>query len=506
MTSVPRGAKKSKDLLSTGVSPVTRRLDVLIIGAGPSGISAAIKLKEQGVADVLILDRATRIGGTWAMNDYPGLRCDVPSELYSLGYAPNPNWSRTYAPQAEIRQYLEDVAHDFGVAGQIQLHTEVVDARWEEAEHCWVVTTAAKEVYVARVLVAAPGFIGEAAEPSFPGQETFRGAIFHSAKWDYDHDLSGERVAVIGCGASAIQFLPAIQPKVKELISFQRTPAWVLPKPDVAMPKALNRLFARLPGLQTGIREAGLAGLETSLPVFMHERLLRAITHPLGRFNINRSVRDPEMRRKLTPGFTLGCKRPLFSNDWYRALVQPNVEVVFQGLKKITATGVVAEDGSTYAVDTIIFGTGYAVDDPAIYRIIKGAGGQSLAQVWQGSPRAYQGLAVHGFPNLFLMLGPNSHSVQGSVMWTCEQQAVYVARAVRRVLDEGVQRFEVKQAVQEAFNARIDRRLARLPIRPDVCNSYYLDSEGRNRFVWPDFGVVIKQRLHHPDLADYDLA
>lgn len=511
MTSLPRGAlgagkKKLADVMSDGVLPITRRLDVLIIGAGPSGLSAAIKLKEQGVTDTLILDRASRIGGTWAMNDYPGLRCDVPSELYSLGYAPNPNWSRTYAPQAEIRQYLDDIAQDFGVAEHIQLHTEVVDARWMETDACWAVTTAANEVFVAKVLVAAPGFIGEPEESHFPGQKRFKGTIFHSAKWNYDHDLSGERVAVIGCGASAIQFLPAIQPQVKRLISFQRTPAWVLPKPDVAMPKAISRLFARLPQLQSGIREAGLAGLETSLPVFMHEKLLRAITHPLGRFNINRSVSDPVMRKKLTPTFTLGCKRPLFSNDWYKALVQPNVELVFQGLQAITETGVVAADGTEYAVDTILFGTGYAVEDPKIYRILKGAHGQSLADAWQGSPRAYQGLAVHGFPNMFLMLGPNSHSVQGSVMWTCEQQAVYVARAVTRLLDEGFRRFEVKQAVQDDFKARIDKRLARLPIRPDVCHSYYLDSAGRNRFVWPEFGMLIKQRLHHPDLTDYDLA
>lgn len=481
-------------------------VDVLIIGAGPSGISAAIKLKQEGVNDVLILDRALRIGGTWAMNDYPGLRCDVPSELYSLGYAPNPNWSRTYAPQAEIRQYLEQVARDFGVAGQIQLRTEVVAADWQEASQRWQICTAAGDVFSARVLVAAPGFIGEPTEPDFPGQEKFRGTLFHSAKWNYDHDLSGKRVAVIGSGASAIQFLPAIQPLVKQLISFQRTPAWVLPKPDVAMPKAINRLFARLPKLQLGLREAGLAGLETSLPVFMHEPLLRAITHPLGRFNINRSVRDPELRKRLTPRFTLGCKRPLFSNDWYKALVQPNVRLLFQGLKEITATGVVAEDGSHHEVDTIIFGTGYAVEDPIIYRILKGATGRSLADVWQGSPRAYQGLTVRGFPNMFLMLGPNSHSVQGSVMWTCEQQAVYVARTVSRLLSQGIARFEVKQSVQDDFNAHIDERLARLPIRPDVCSSYYLDSAGRNRFVWPEFGVRIKQRLHHPDLDDYELA
>jgi cation diffusion facilitator CzcD-associated flavoprotein CzcO len=481
------------------------QVDALILGAGPSGLSACIKLKEQGITDTLILDRASRIGGTWALNDYPGLRCDVPSELYSLGFAPNPNWSRTYAPQAEIRQYLEDVAHRFGIVNRIRLDTEVTDARWDDAAQRWRITTAAGEHYAAKVFVAAPGFIGEAKMPSFPGQEKFRGTLFHSGKWNHAHDLTGERVAVIGSGASAIQFLPAIQPKVKQLISLQRTPSWVLPKPDFAMPKAVSTLFARAPAVQKLVRETALLGLEPSLPLFLRERALRAATHPIGLFNIRRSISDPEMRAKLTPDHTLGCKRPMFSNEWYAALAKPNVTVVFQGLKRITETGVVAEDGTEFEVDTIIFGTGYAVAEPAIYRVIKGADGRSLSEVWQGRPRAYQGLAIHGFPNMFMMLGPNSHSVQGSVMWTAEQQAVYVAKAVKSVLSAGLQRFEVRRAVQDDFNARIEKRLARMPIRPDICQSYYLDAAGRNQFVWPEFGMVIKRRLHTFEMKDYDV-
>lgn len=483
--------------------PDAKHVEVVIIGAGPSGLSACIKLKQEGIEDSVILDRAERIGGTWALHSYPDLCCDVPSELYSLGYAPNPNWSRTYAGQAEIRQYLENTARQFGIVDQIRLRAEVIDARWHEVARRWVVKTAAGEVYVARVLVAAPGFIGEAAAPQFPGLADFKGTVFHSAKWNHAHDLSGERVAVVGSGASAIQFLPAIQPRVKYLFSFQRTPAWVLPKPDVAMPKAVSRLFARAPLLQRSVRETGLTGLESSLPVFMHERLLRTLTHPLGKYNIRRAIPDPTLCKQLTPNFTLGCKRPLFSNDWYKALAKPNVEVVCQGVKAVTADGVVAQDGQEYAVDTIIFGTGYAVDDPAIYRIIRGSEGESLAQVWQDSPRAYQGVAIHGFPNMFLMLRPNSHSVQGSVMWTCEQQAIYVVRTIRKMRARGVGRFEVKRSVQQAFNDRIDKRLAKLPIRPDVCSSYYLDPTGRNRFVWPDFGAVIRHRLQHPNVDDY---
>lgn len=484
----------------------THCVDVLIIGAGPSGLSTCIKLREEGITNAVILDQGRRIGGTWAVNDYPGLRCDVPSEMYSLGYAPNPNWSRTYAPQAEIQQYLENVAHQFGIAGQIKLNTEVTDARWDVKSSRWLISTAAGEAYSAKVFVSATGYIGEAKMPHFPGQESFKGTVFHSGMWDHEHDLRGERVAVIGSGASAIQFLPAIQPVVKEIVSFQRTPSWVLPKPDFEVPEAVKKLFKRVPQVQKLVRETALLGLEPTLPVFMRERIFRAATHPLGLLNIRRSISDPAMREKLTPDHTLGCKRPMFSNEWYAALAKPNVKVIFQGLKRITETGVVAEDGTEYPVDTIIFGTGYAVAEPAIYRIIKGADGRSLSETWHGEPRAYQGMAIHGFPNMFMMLGPNSHSLVGSVMVTAEQQAMYISRAVRALQDRGVRIFEVKKKVQDEFNARIDKRLARMPIRPDVCKSYYLDEGGRNHFVWPEFGVVIKRKLSHFEFADYTIA
>jgi cation diffusion facilitator CzcD-associated flavoprotein CzcO len=486
-------------------SASAHEVDVLIIGAGPSGLSSCIKLKELGINKTVILDMASRIGGTWALNDYPGLFCDVPSELYSLGYAPNPNWSRTYAPQAEIQKYLEGVAYQFGIVSRIRLNTEVTAARWDNETLRWMITTASGDIFSAKVFVPATGFIGEAKMPAFPGQEKFRGTMFHSGMWNHEHDLSGERVAVIGSGASAIQFLPAIQPKVKELISFQRTPSWVLPKPDFPLPKVVNKLFKRLPGLQKAIRESALIGMEPSLPIFMNEKVLRAATHPLGLFNIHRSIRDPEMRKKLTPDHTLGCKRPMFSNSWYTALAKPNVKVLFQGLSHITENGVVSEDGIEHKVDTIIFGTGYAVAEPTIYRIIKGSDGRSLSETWQGKPRAYMGMAIHGFPNMFMMLGPNSQNTVGSVMWTSEQQSVYISRAVKAMQDANISVSEVKKSVQDNFNIRIDKRLQRMPVRADICKSYYLDTEGRNHIIWPEYGFVIRRKLSHFKTADYDL-
>ncbi|ENX17467.1 hypothetical protein F895_00606 [Acinetobacter sp. CIP 64.2] len=341
-------------------SKPTQAVDVLIIGAGPSGLSTCIKLKQQGINNVVILDLASRIGGTWALNDYPGLFCDVPSEMYSLSFAPNPNWSRTYAPQAEIRQYLEDVAYKFDIVPQIQLGTEVVEARWDKALNRWMINTADGQSYSAKFFVPATGFIGEAKMPSFPGQEQFKGTMFHSGKWNHEYDLTGKRVAVIGSGASAIQFLPAIQPQVGHLYSFQRTPSWVLPKPDFAVPNIVKKVFKKAPLLEKMIREGALWSLEPSLPVFMNIKIMEKL-HALGKLNINLSIKDPEMRRAITPTHTLGCKRPMFSNNWYDALVKPNVSVLFQGLSHITKNGVVGEDGKEIAVDTIIFGTGYAV-------------------------------------------------------------------------------------------------------------------------------------------------
>ncbi|RZU38711.1 cation diffusion facilitator CzcD-associated flavoprotein CzcO [Fluviicoccus keumensis] len=511
MTDAPKAAKPRRPKAAKTAVPAAgsvaptpvREVEALIIGAGPSGLSACIKLKEQGVTDSVILDQANRIGGTWAVNDYPGLQCDVPSEMYSLGFAPNPEWTRTYAPQAEIQRYLERVAHDFGIVGQIRLNTRVEDARWDAAAARWRVTTAGGEVYRARFFIPAAGYIGEAKMPHFPGQDTFKGAVFHSGLWNHDYDLRGKRVAVIGCGASAIQFLPAIQPKVAHLYSFQRTPTWVLPKPDYAVPEPVRKLFKRVPLLEKLVRESALLGFEPLLPLFLRENLVKRFGNRLGEMNIRLGIPDPALRKALTPNHTFGCKRPLLSNDWYPALAQPNVTVLFQGLNHITENGVVGDDGVEIPVDAIIFGTGYAVAEPAIYRIIKGADGRSLSEHWQGSPRAYQGMAIHGFPNMFMMLGPNSHSLVGSVMWTSEHQAIYIAQAVKALQRGGHRVLEVRKPVQDQFNAGIEGRLAKMPIRADVCESYYLDKGGRNQFVWPEYGVNIKKRLTRFEAADY---
>ncbi|MFC7449100.1 flavin-containing monooxygenase [Rhodococcus daqingensis] len=485
--------------------PDTTDVDVLIVGAGVSGVSVLIKLAERGVTNALILDKAERIGGTWVANDYPGLRCDVPSELYSLGFAPNPGWARTYSSQDEIRDYIESVAHSFGVVDRIRLRTEMVSAVWDEPARRWRITTADGTEITAKVFVPAAGIIGEAKMPRLPGQETFRGTVFHSGNWNHEHDLTGERVAVVGAGASAIQFLPAIQPAVGKLYSFQRAPSWVLSKPDFAMPRLVSRVFTRFPFVQRMIREAGFRGLEVMYPLMLHPRLLTTIVRPMQRSNMRRAIEDPELRRRLMPDHPFACKRPMLSNDWYPALAKPNVQVVFQGVERLTERGLVTTDGSEYEVDTVIFGTGYTAGDLAVTHIIRNGAGATINEVWNGSPRSYLGLAVHGFPNMFMMLAPNSQCHVQSVMWTSELQAGYVARAVKALLDGRVDRFEVKKSVHDGFVAAIDKRLERMPSQPKYCTTYFSDSTGRNHVVWPEWAFKIKRVLSRFAITDYDI-
>lgn len=483
----------------------TRTVDVLIIGAGVSGLSTVIKLKEAGIDDVLVLEKADRVGGTWVHNDYPGLTCDVPSELYQLGFAPNPSWSRTYAGQAEIRSYVEDVARRFNVMDRIQLKTEMTAADWDEDARCWIVETTTGDRISAKVFVPAPGFIGEAKMPSFPGNDLFGGTMFHSGQWQHDHDFSGERVAVVGSGASAIQFLPEIQPHVGRLFSFQRTPSWVLPKADYRTHPYVSKVFARFPVVQKMIRAVGFFAFEGFYPALLIPEQVSRLLRPMQRAHIERWISDPMTVEALMPDHVFACKRPMISNKWFRALAQPNVELVFQGIDRLTATGVVAADGTEYQVDTVIFGTGYTAGDLMINHLIRNGEGKTVTQVWDGSPRSYLGITISGFPNMFMMLAPNAQNHQLSVIRTSEMQAGYITDAVKQTIFQGVSRFEVKPAVQRAFNDTIDRRLSRMAMQPKYCSTYYSDSTGRNHIVWPEWGFNVKRRLRKFNPSDYEI-
>lgn len=391
------------------------------------------------------------------------------------------------------------------VVDDIQFKAEVVDAVWDERSARWRVTAADGTVFTAKVFVPAPGFIGEARMPKFPGMDVFEGTMFHSGAWNHDHELTGERVAVIGSGASAIQFLPEIQPKVAKLYSFQRTPSWVIPKPDFAIPAFVSSVFKNFPWAQKAIRAAGFFGLEALYPLMNHPELTTRIVSPLQRAVIALSIKDPQLREGLFPDHVFGCKRPMMSNNWYRALSKPNVAVILQGIDRLTEKGVVAADGTEYEVDTVIFGTGYTAGDLEIAHIVRNGDGVTLADVWKGSPRTYMGLTINGFPNMFLMLAPNSQSHLLSGMLAAELQAGYITSMISHVLRQGISRFEVKKATQDQFNADIDQRLDKFPMQPKYCNTYYSDSTGRNHIVWPEWGFKIKRRLRRFDAADYHM-
>ena len=482
---------------------VTRSLpastDVAIVGAGFSGLAVAERLLRAGRTDFVLLERGPDLGGTWRDNSYPGCRCDVPSHLYSFASAPNADWSSTYSPQPEIWDYLRRFAHQRGIVPHIQSGCEVVSARWERDR--WLLTTTRGELS-ARVLVAAGGPLSEPSIPDLPGLERFRGTTFHSAAWDHEHDLTGERVAVIGTGASAIQLIPEIQPRVARLLVFQRTPPWVLPhrlRPIGARERALYRRF---PIVQRALRGALYWGRELYALPLVRVRLSGVIAR-LGRRHLERQVADPELRERLTPGYAPGCKRLLLSNDYYPALAQPNVEVLTGGIAEVRERSIVTRDGTEHAVDTIVFATGFHVTDPPIASRITGRAGRTLAETWDGSLQAHRGTTVAGFPNLFMMLGPNTGLGHTSVVLMAEAQARYLAAALDHMDRLGAAAIEPLPAAQARWNEEVQAAMRGTVWTAGGCASWYLDRKGRNTTLWPDFAFRYQRLLAHFDAEHY---
>lgn len=471
----------------------TRHVRVAIVGAGVSGLGAAIALARSGVEDVVVLERAAALGGTWRDNTYPGCACDVPTQLYSFAFAPKADWSRAFAAQAEIRAYIEETAARFGVAERVRLNTDVRRAEWNDGEQRWELSTSTGRI-CASVLVSATGPWSEPNVPALPGIERFGGRVFHSSRWDHDHDLTGARVAVIGTGASAVQFVPQIQPRVQRLHVFQRTAHWVLPKPDRAVSAREVALLRRAPGVRRALRAAlyyvsELIGVGTR-----HVGAMKRIEH-VGRLHLRVAVRDRELRRALTPDYTLGCKRMLLSNDWYPALGAGNVELLATAVAEVRERSVLAADGREREVDTIVFGTGFRFTDLPFARLIYGREqGRSLAEVWQGSPRAYLGTTVAGFPNFFMMLGPNCGNGHGSAVTLVEAQAGYLADALGRMEREGLGSVEVRAEVQREFNERVQAALRGTVWDAGGCVSYYLDANGANASMFPWSTIEYRRR------------
>ncbi|MGK3204133.1 flavin-containing monooxygenase [Amycolatopsis sp. MEPSY49] len=478
-----------------------RHFAVLVVGAGASGLGAAIRLGQAGVDDLAVLEKAGSLGGTWRDNTYPGCACDVPSALYSYSFAPNPGWTRAFAGQAEIRAYLADTASRFGVAAKIRYGVEVTRAQWTGSR--WELDTT-RGPYSARVLVAGTGPWHEPLIPDLPGLGGFPGEVFHSARWNHDYDLTGKRVAVIGTGASAVQFVPRIVPEVGRLHLFQRTAQWVLPKPDHAVPGVERFLLRRFPALQRALRSAEYGAMETLGFGFRHPWLLRQV-QKIGLAHLRVAVRDPALRRALTPDYTLGCKRLLMSNTYYRSLTQSHVDVHPTAVRALEGSRVLGADGSSAEVDAIIFGTGFHIlDMPVSSRVFDGDG-RSLDDHWKGSPRAYAGTTVAGFPNLYLLLGPSLGTGHSSAFMILEAQLRHTVSAVTRTLRSGWTSVSVRPAVQDAFNAEVQAALPGTVYQSGGCSSYYTDVNGRNSFSWPFSTSRLRSRVGAFDEADYEI-
>ena len=478
-------------------------VDTVIIGSGFSGLGMAIRLQRSGRTDFVILERAVDLGGTWRDNTYPGCQCDVPSHLYSYSFAPNPGWGRTYSPQPEIWSYLQRCADEFGIRSRIRLNEEVRTAAWNEARQRWEIETS-KRRYLARVLISAAGALSEPSIPPLPGLDTFPGTWFHSARWNHDHDLSCRRVAVVGTGASAIQFVPKIQPQVEQLVLFQRTPAWILPHTDRPLTRFEHNLYRRLPRIQQLVREAIYWSREGFVPVFVNRRL-NPLPAQIARRHLERQVKDRKLRAALTPNYAVGCKRILLSNEFYPAITQANVELVTSGLARIEGSAAVAGDGDRHDVDTIIFATGFHVADMPIAGRICGRDGQSLADRYNGSPHAHRGTTVPGFPNLFLLLGPNTALGHTSVMVMAEAQMSYVIDCLESMDRHRLGCVEVRPDAEAAYNRDIDAAMENTVWTAGGCSSWYLDSRGRNSALWPRFTWQFVRSMRRFDLAHYQV-
>jgi cation diffusion facilitator CzcD-associated flavoprotein CzcO len=476
-------------------------VDIAIIGSGFSGLGMAIRLKQDGIEDFTVLERGDDVGGTWHFNTYPGCACDVPSHLYSFSFAPNPAWTDTYSRQPEIRDYLRRVADEYGIRPHVRLGCDVTGIEWSEGG--WTVETSDGPLR-ARVVVAGMGPLAEPRTPPLPGLGDFRGETFHSARWNHDFDLKGKRVAAVGTGASSIQFVPEIQKDVAQLHVIQRTAPWVMPHPGRSIRPGEARLYTRFPWLQKLVRGTAYAGRELLVLGFVKHPRLMKLPERIARRHMRSQISDPALREKVTPGYTIGCKRILPSNQWYRALSQPNVELLTGGVVKVTANSIVTGDGEEREVDAIIFGTGFQVADMPVGRMVRGPGGRTLDDVWQGSPRAHLGATVPGFPNLFVLCGPNTGLGHSSMVYMIESQLAYVMEALRHMDRHGADTVQVRPEAAARFNADLDARMQGT-VWNTGCASWYLDRTGRNATLWPDWTWRFRRRTARFEPADFEL-
>jgi len=476
---------------------------VAIIGAGFAGIGTAIRLRERGETSFRIFEKADGVGGTWWVNRYPGCACDVPSRLYSLSFAPNPDWTRHFAPRVEIQAYLERLVEQHELQSRLLGNTEIVRARWQDSDGHWRLTDDHGRHYTAEVLVSAIGGLSRPAWPQFPGLDEFAGRVVHSQQWPDELDLTGQRVAVVGTGASAAQLVPHVARQAKHLSVFQRTPAWIIPRRDRAIGPLRRRLFRRFPLLLKLARSTIFARNELRVPALLRWHWLGAGHRWLAHHHRRRQVRDRETRRKLRPSYDIGCKRVILSDDFYPTFNRDNATLVDRAVARVTDTGVIDAEGQHHEVDTLILATGFRATEPVPEGMFIGRDGRDLAAQWRDGPVAYKGTTVHGFPNLFILLGPNTALGHNSVLLMIESQIRYLLSALD-ALGQGERPLEVGQQAQATWNDWIERRLAPSVWNAGGCSSWYLHPRsGRNTTIWPGFVLDFRRRLKRFDRHAY---
>ncbi len=482
----------------------TSDLEVAIIGAGFGGLGTAIQLKQHGIEDFLVFEKTAGVGGTWWVNRYPGCACDVPSHLYSFSFAPNPDWTRRYAPRTEIQAYLESLVDRFRLEAHIRVRTGITQATWSEREQRWQLNDASGRKWRARVLVAALGGLSRPAWPDIPGLDDFAGEIVHSQQWNENLKLAGRRVAVIGTGASAVQLVPHVAREAKRLDIYQRTPNWILPRPDRAIGPRRRALYRRQPWLQKLARFGIWAISELRVPAFLWSNRLAAGHRWLAHRHRRRQVRDPELREQLKPDYDIGCKRVLLANDFYPVFDQRHVELVTDGIARIGPDAITDTGGQRRVVDTIILATGFKAVDPVPEGLIAGRGGCDLGKCWHSGPEAYKGTAVAGFPNLFMLLGPNTALGHNSVVMMIESQIRYLLAALDHMRAHGIETLEVRAEAQQRWNDMLARRMEGTVWTAGGCQSWYLHPEtGRTSTLWPGFTLGFRQRLSRFDPEHY---
>jgi cation diffusion facilitator CzcD-associated flavoprotein CzcO len=489
-------------MTGTGTGADLGETDVAIVGAGFSGLGMAIRLERAGRGDFVVLEKARDLGGTWRDNTYPGATCDVPSHLYSFSFALNPDWTHSFSPQGEIWSYLRRCAEDAGVTDHIRYGHEVTKASFDPGIRRWRIETT-HGILFSRVLVSGTGPLSEPKIPQVPGLETFPGPIFHSARWDHSVDLTHKRVAAIGTGASAIQFVPEIQPTAAEVLVFQRTAPWVVPRRDRSITAVERAVYERAPLAQMAARAAIYWFRELYVLAFMDPKRAKGAQR-LALRHLNRQVADPELRARLEPNYAIGCKRILISNDWYPTLQKRNVELLTGGLREVRGSTLVSGVGVEREADVIIFGTGFHVTDMPFAERVFDADRRPLAEVWAQGSEAYLGTSVAGFPNFFMLIGPNTGLGHNSMVFMIESQLSYILDALQVMDATGDDVLSVRRSVQSAYNSELQSKLQPTVWNAGGCRSWYLDPSGRNTTVWPGFTWEFRRRTRKFDLSAYE--